>query len=55
MEKFIPFKKLSKKMQRKINLEKRGTWGSLNPVTRTPDNPRAYKRQNMKKESREDG
>ena len=33
--KMIPFEKLSKKEQRKINSAKRNTWGSLDPVTRT--------------------
>ena len=36
MEKFIPYEKLSKKEQQKINKAKRGTWGELNPVTRKP-------------------
>lgn len=43
-EKFIPYEKLSKKEQQKINKAKRGTWGELNPVTRTPENSRAYNR-----------
>ena len=44
MEKFVPFEKLSKKEQRKINNAKRTTWGELNPVTRKPTNSRAYNR-----------
>ena len=42
--KFIPYEKLSKKEKRKLDAARRGTWGGLNPVTRKPDNPRAYKR-----------
>ena len=44
MEKFIPYEKLSKKEQQKINKARRGTWGELNPVTRKPENSRAYNR-----------
>lgn len=43
MDKFIPFEKLSKKERKRLNSEKRTSW-SLNPVTRKPDNPKAYKR-----------
>lgn len=44
MEKFIPYEKLSKKEQQKINKARRGTWGELNPVTRKPQNSKAYNR-----------
>ena len=44
MEKFIPYEKLSKKEQQKINKAKRGTWGELNPVTRKPQNSKAHNR-----------
>jgi hypothetical protein len=44
MEKFIPFEKLSKKEQRKINNARRNTWGPLNPVTRKTRNGKAYDR-----------
>ena len=44
MEKFVPFEKLSKKKQREMNLQKRGTWNGINPVTRKPENPKAYNR-----------
>ena len=53
MEKYIPYEKLSKKQQRKVNAAKRNTWGPLNPITRTPPNSRAYNRkrtQEWKKE-----
>ena len=54
MEKFIPYEKLSKKEQRKIDQAKRQTWGELNPVTRKPVNSKAYNRnkaRNWKHES----
>ena len=53
MEKFIPYEKLSKKEKRKIDQIRRQTWNSLNPVTRKPENSKAYNRrksQDWKKE-----
>lgn len=44
MEKMIPYGKLSKKEQRKMNQAKRQTWGALNPVTRKPESSKAYNR-----------
>ena len=49
MEKFIPYDKLSKKKQRELNAQKRGSWGGLNPVTRKPENPKAYNRRKAQK------
>jgi|GEM_PF-1377399 hypothetical protein len=49
MEKFIPREKLSKKAQRELNNKMRKTWGTLNPVTRTPANPKAYNRKKLRK------
>ena len=56
MEKFIPYEKLSKKEKRKQDIAKRSTWGELNPVTRKPQNSRAYNRnksRNWKHEMRD--
>ena len=53
MEKFIPYEKLSKKEKRKIDQARRQTWGELNPVTRKPENSKAYNRrksQNWKRD-----
>ena len=44
IENFIPHEKLSKKEKRKIDQAKRQTWGELNPVTRKPENSKAYNR-----------
>jgi len=44
MEKFIPYEKMSKKQQRAIDARRRGSWNGLNPVTRKPQNPKAYNR-----------
>jgi hypothetical protein len=49
MEKFIPFEKLSKGKKRELLAQKRRTWDGLNPVTRKPDNPKAYKRVKARK------
>jgi len=49
MEKFIPFEKLSKKMQRELMAQKRGTWGGLNPVTRKSENPKVYNKKKARK------
>lgn len=45
MERFIPYEKLSKRKQRELDRKKRRSWGEVNPVTRKPENPRAYNRQ----------
>lgn len=52
MERFIPYEKLSKKKKRELDAMKRGSWGGLNPVTRRPENPKAYNR--MKAQGRKD-
>ena len=45
MKKFIPYEKLSKKEQRKINNAKRNDWGELNPVSRVVKSKKTtYKR-----------
>ena len=45
MEKFVPFDKMSKKGQKKLNDSKRRDWNGLDPVTRVaPDAKKAYKR-----------
>ncbi len=44
MEKFIPYEKLSKKKKRALDAIRRGTWGAIKPVTRKPENSKAYNR-----------
>lgn len=53
MEKFIPYEKLSKKEKRKADQAKRRTWGEVNPVTRKPENSRAYNRRKSQDWKRE--
>ncbi len=54
MERFVPYEKLSKKKKRELDALRRKTWGPLNPVTRKPPNPRAYKRNTADRWKRED-
>ena len=54
MEKFIPYEKISKKEKRKMDLAKRQTWGELNPVTRKPENSKAYNRNKTRNWMRDD-
>ena len=44
MERFVPYEKMSKKQQKAVDAKRRGSWGGLNPVTRKPENPKAYNR-----------
>ena len=44
MEKFVPYQKLSKKKKRELDKARRGSWYGINPVTRKPENSRAYNR-----------
>ena len=49
MEKFIVYEKLSKKKKRELDAKRRGSWGGVNPVTRKPENPKAYNRRKARK------
>jgi hypothetical protein len=53
MKKFIPYEKLSKKEKRKQDIAKRSTWGDLNPITRKPQNSKAYNRNKSRSWKRE--
>ena len=53
MKQLIPYEKLSKKEKRKADLAKRQTWGELNPVTRKPENSKAYNRKKSQAWKRE--
>jgi len=43
-QRYIPMEKRSKREQREYHAAQRGSWGSMNPVTRKPPNPKAYNR-----------
>ena len=51
MEKHIPYEKLSKKKRRELDARRRGSWNGFSPVTRRPENPKAYNRQKARKRS----
>lgn len=40
MKKFIPYEKLSKKEKRRLDAQKRGTWGMVKPATRVHEEDR---------------
>ena len=44
MEKFVSYEKLSKKKKRELDAKRRGSWNGINPVTRKPENSKAYNR-----------
>lgn len=44
MEKFVPYEKLSKKKRRELDAARRGSWGGVSPITRKPQNSKAYNR-----------
>ncbi len=56
MKRYIPYEKLSKRQKRAQNRMARRDWGVLNPVTRKPENPKAYDRAKIRRddESRPD-
>lgn len=54
MKKFTPYAKLSKRLKHEFDRHKRGSWGGLNPVTRMPENPKAYDRKKTQDWSRDD-
>ncbi len=43
-QRYVPLEKRSKSEQREYHAARRGSWGAINPVTRKPQNPKAYKR-----------
>lgn len=43
-QKLVPLSKQSPKKRREYYSMLRGTWGEFSPVTRKPDNPKAYNR-----------
>ena len=48
MDKFIPYKKLSKKQKKLIDASKRGSWGNVNPTERKTENKKAYNRKKQR-------
>ena len=54
MNNFVPYEKLSKKKKKEMNAKKRNTWNGLNPITRKPENSRAYNRNKKKAQERKE-
>lgn len=50
MKNFIPLEKMSKKAQREYYKKQRKDWGEISPVTRCPQNPKAYNRAKSKRD-----
>lgn len=48
MNRFVPFEKMSKKEQKKLNAAKRGSWNGVDPVTRVADTDRKKYRRKPK-------
>ncbi len=48
MKKFIPYEKLTKKKQRELDALRRNVW-TISPVTRKPENSKAYNRKKAQK------
>ncbi len=44
MKRFIPYEKLSKKKKKELDRLNRADWGSIDPRTRKPEDPKAYNR-----------
>ena len=49
MKKMIPLKKQSKRAQREYHLSRRGSWGEVNPVSRTVESKKVYSRKKLKR------
>lgn len=52
MQRFIPAEKMGKKARKELAKARRRSWGPLNPVTRKPENPKAYNRKKTRREER---
>lgn len=50
MDRFIPYKKLSKKQKKLIDASKRGSWGNVNPTERKTENKKAYNRKKLRRD-----
>ena len=44
MERYVEYRKLSKKQKRLVDDRRRGSWGEINPVTRKTENKKLYNR-----------
>ena len=49
MKKLTPLNKQSKRAQKEYHLNKRGSWGEVNPVSRTVESKKVYSRKKFRK------
>ena len=54
MKKFIPYEKMSKRMKKEADKQKRKDWGVLSPVTRKSKNAKIYDRKKIRSMDRND-
>ena len=52
MKSFVPRDKQSRRIRQQEDSQKRGSWGSVIPVTRIIPNGKAYNRQDAKREAK---
>lgn len=52
MTKITEYQKLSKKAKRRLDLKKRRDWNGINPVSRTSESQRVYRRHRVKAQLR---
>ena len=50
--KMIPLEKQSKREQRKVHADKRGSWSGIKPTTRIVESRKVYDRNRVKRETR---
>ena len=55
MKQYVTIDKRSKKAQKEYDAKQRGTWGELNPVTRSVPSGKTYNRNKDKQKSRKIG
>ena len=51
MEKYIPYKKLSKKKKKEADSARRGSWNGVRPVTQRIESKKKYQRKKSLKET----
>ncbi len=52
MKKFIPYEKLAKREKRAHDRAARRDWGTMSPVTRKSENPKAYDRAKVRRDEK---
>lgn len=50
MKQMIPLEKMNKKQRKELMRKQRGSWGAINPVTRTTKDKKKYNRHKTRQE-----